>query len=92
MYKRQELLDLNEHCDRDLLDADLSSELTAPESEYASLVETLSKEWLLIEMSHQVSKTASNAFWKLATELIPKLHAAKPEKKSQENPAVSTSP
>ena len=36
------------------------------DSNYADMLEDLSKSWLLIELQHNVSSAASDAFWKLA--------------------------
>ena len=37
--------------------------------DYFEMLNTLSKEWLQIELSHKVSKTATNAFWSLAQKM-----------------------
>lgn len=46
-------------------------------SDYASLLSTLSKDWLSLERHHRVSKRASNAFWELSTRLFPLLIEAR---------------
>ena len=40
-------------------------------------LEELAKQWLLIEMSHSVSKTASDEFWKAAQTFITKIYSKK---------------
>ena len=50
---------------------DFSSVDVQDEDDYDDLLESLCKEWLLIEIKHKVSKIASNEFWNLA---IQKLH------------------
>ena len=73
-HLEDELLDFQNARDIDLLDDDTNSEY---EGSHESLVDSLAKEWLLVEICHDVSKTASNAFWRLALNLIPKIEAAK---------------
>ena len=43
------------------------------DNEYFTLLQTLSEKWLLVELDHTVSKAASNAFWGLATSILPSL-------------------
>ena len=40
----------------------------------SNLVEELVKEWLLIELTHNVSKHATDSFWKIALKYFPKLN------------------
>ena len=42
-------------------------------NDYFDLLTQLSKQWLLIELHHQVSKSASNSFWQLALSHMNKL-------------------
>ena len=61
---------------RDLHQDEQEEDIFTPsESENEPLIsiEELAKKWLNIELSHHVSKTASNEFWKVALQIIPKL-------------------
>ena len=44
---------------------------------YQCLYAKLKEDWLITEIDHCVSKTASNAFWELASKRFPPLYAAK---------------
>ena len=44
---------------------------------YEDCLQDLSQKWLLIELAHRTSKTASDEFWLLAREAFSKLHRAK---------------
>lgn len=44
---------------------------------YQSILEHLSREWIQLEINHEVSKTASNAFWDLAKLWFHRLFRAK---------------
>ena len=64
----------------DLLPAEehaVDEPMAAPNESYNELLESFSREWLLIEIQHQVSKVASNEFWKSANKHLYKLLAAK---------------
>lgn len=41
------------------------------------LLQKLCEEWVLLELKHRSSKSASNEFWALSTKLFPKLYEAK---------------
>lgn len=45
--------------------------------DYKTILDFLSKEWIKIELTHQVSKVASNAFWSMAKNWFPRLFHAK---------------
>ena len=45
---------------------DIESDIPTEVIEYFEIYELLTKAWLLVELTHRVSKTASNAFWKLS--------------------------
>lgn len=68
-----ELDDLDE--DMDYLD----------DENYNVIFEKLKSEWLLAEIEHSVSKTASEAFWRIGLKYFPKLQtaAARPKKTPQ---------
>ena len=40
------------------------------DNEYTKLLQSIQEKWLLVELSHTVSKAATNAFWDLATTLF----------------------
>ena len=40
---------------------------------YYELLQAISEKWLIVELNHSTSKAASNAFWDLATSLLPSL-------------------
>ena len=46
-------------------------------SDYNSIYSRLTKDWMLLEVKHRVSKTGSNEFWSLASKSFPKLIEAK---------------
>ena len=50
------------------------SEEEEEEDGFSNLVEELVKEWLLIELTHNVSKHATDSFWKLALKYFPQLN------------------
>lgn len=47
------------------------------EETYTSIYNNFTRQWLLMELNHRVSLTASNAFWKLSTRYLPDLMEAK---------------
>ena len=47
-----------------------------PNEDYDTVYEKLKSEWILAEIDHRVSKTASEAFWKIGLMYFPKIHAA----------------
>lgn len=47
------------------------------EIDFESTFFSFSKEWLNTQLTHRVSLTASNCFWKLALKYIPKIHELK---------------
>ena len=55
----------------------LSDIAVESEDEYWNQLNELAKQWLLLELHHKVSKTAVDAFWRLAIHLIPKLIESK---------------
>ena len=44
--------------------------------DYSTILEKLKSKWLLTEINHSVSKTASDAFWKIGLLFFNELHAA----------------
>ena len=44
---------------------------------YKDMLHQLSKDWLLLELHHKISRTGSNAFWNLSKDSFPKLIEAK---------------
>ena len=69
--------ELRESClsEEELRESCLSEE-ELPEETYTTILETFAKKWLYAELQHNVSKTASNEFWKIALEFIPQVHEA----------------
>ena len=66
--------------DNDLLPDDPpeeEEEELEPTDDYLTLRQALRDKWMLIEITHQVSKEASNAFWKTADAEFHKLYQAK---------------
>ena len=51
------------------------------EESYEQLYSSLISDWMLLEIKHRISLTASNEMWKLANQLIPKLIDAKKKEK-----------
>ena len=51
------------------------------EEDYDTILEKLKSKWLLTEASHSVSKSASEAFWKVSLDLLPKLNQGVGRKK-----------
>lgn len=51
------------------------------EEDYTTVFENLKSKWLLAEIDHCVSKTASEEFWKLGLKFFPILHGALGRKK-----------
>ena len=49
------------------------------ETDYFSILHSLSKKWSVAEMDHTISQSASNELWKIAFKFIPKLLDAKRE-------------
>ena len=45
--------------------------------EYQNLLSELSKQWLLTEIGHRVSKEASNSYWRIANNFFHRLHVAR---------------
>ena len=58
--------------DNDLINVDHEEE-----HDYDNILEKLSEKWLLAEIDHCTSKTASNSFWRIAAEFFPKLQHAR---------------
>ena len=46
-------------------------------SDYYSILDDMSKKWMSVHLSHNVSLAATYEFWNLAVKMIPKLIAAK---------------
>lgn len=44
---------------------------------YHEILNNLTKDWILLENRHRVSKSASEDFWRLASSAFPKLHKAR---------------
>ena len=47
--------------------------------DFHTLKRELAEQWMLIEVAHRVSKTASNAFWRLANKMFPEVYEKKKE-------------
>lgn len=59
-------------------DSSMSDSIDAPiEKSYFQLLEELSKDWLMVELSHDTSKVATNLFWKVACKKMHELFEAK---------------
>ena len=58
-------------------DTIIDPETGQEEKDYYKLLKDVSKDWLLIEINHDVSKTATDAFWQLATKKLPELFEVK---------------
>ena len=54
------------------------------EENQTDIFENLKSQWLLSEIQHSVSKSASEAFWRLSMEHIPKLENFRKRKKNQQ--------
>ena len=52
---------------------------------YEAMVGKLSRDWLLAEVGHNVSKSASDALWKVACNLVPKVYDAKKAEEVEKN-------
>ena len=50
--------------------------------DYDSILKQLKSKWILVEIDHSVSKSASELFWKLALHYFPKLHSCIGKKKT----------
>ena len=61
-------------------DSDMEDEL--PDEDYTTILNKLKSEWLLTEINHSVSKTASDAFWKLGLKYFTNLSTAPGNKKT----------
>ena len=57
-----------------LQDRPITSEDNISDTSTTDSIEELAKRWLMVELTHQVSKTATNEFWRLAMEIIPRLN------------------
>ena len=62
-------------------DPSFSSGDEEEEEDYKGLLEALVKKWLNVQLTHEVSASATEAFWKTAMDFIPKLA----EHRSQNN-------
>ena len=58
-------------------DQDEDEEPVVIEGTFQDLYEELSNEWLVTEVDHHVSKSASNAFWKLSNKYFHRVYLAK---------------
>lgn len=54
------------------------------EENYSSILKDLKSQWMTTEISHCVSKAASDAFWRLGLEYFPKISAANVNKKTHQ--------
>ena len=61
--------DLHDLSDDNYLDVEV-------DEDYATIFDDLKSKWLLVELGHTVSKTATDSFWRLALENFPKLASA----------------
>ena len=55
----------------------------AEDEHYDSIFEKLKSDWMLIEIDHKVSKTATDLFWDAALKYFPKLKSAPGNKRTQ---------
>ena len=62
-----EILPENESVDSE------SEDEPEPDDYFPDILEDLAKEWLIVEMTHDVSKTASDQYWELAKSMFNKL-------------------
>ena len=62
--------------DEDGSDPSLPSE-EEEEEHYFDLLAALSKKWLFVQLTHNVSAAATNSFWEIAMKFIPNLVKAK---------------
>ena len=59
------------------LESDENSDGGYGEKDYYELLTELANDWMMIEVDHNVSKTASNCFWRLSTQKMFDLFTAK---------------
>lgn len=52
--------------------------------DYDTILEQLKSAWLLTEVKHKVSKTATDHFWRTALQFFPKLKSAHGDKKTNQ--------
>ena len=72
--------DDNDHNEEDAVDVDPwfgNEEEEDEQNPYFELLQAISQKWLLVELSHTVSKAATNAFWEIAVNLLPSLYKKK---------------
>ena len=69
-------LDDDDDDDDDELPED-NIEVPVEEHEYLQILSSLCKDWILIEVSHRVSKEASSQYWKLANQMFHHLYNTK---------------
>ena len=60
-----------------LIDEDNDMGMEEEQDDFWDILHELCKLWLLIEINHKVSKTASNEFWKLANKYFHRMYVAK---------------
>ena len=58
--------------------------------DYESILNELNREWLLAEIDHSVSKTASEIFWKIGLKFFPKLNTAMEREKKKKTSQFQT--
>ena len=75
----QEAIDIvaNDEIDSTGEEEDIDEE----EEDYATVLEKLKSQWLLTEIHHSVSKTASEEFWRVSLEYFHKLESSRGRKK-----------
>ena len=56
---------------------DFDDPVDVENEDYRDILSDLSEEWLLTEVSHHVSKEASNSMWKIANDLFHRMYTAK---------------
>ena len=64
---------------------DSESGINENEQNYHGLLEKLSKKWINVQLTHRVSATAANSFWKLAVESFPPLSLARQKDQVKKN-------
>ena len=65
------------HDDEELDLSDSDSEVPEDVNDYMSILDNIKKQWLLTEISHHISKEASNSLWDIANAKFHELYVAK---------------
>ena len=73
-------VDEESESDQEMDDVDMEEE------DYASIFSQIKSQWLLTEIEHSVSKSASEMFWRIAMENFPKVKSAQEKEKKKKIP------